>query len=165
MRGALSSGRCFAISATVAAFGLARCHKKGRLTERVREPVRSRKSREEGWSKFGCRLILHVAVLVLLVLAFARLFSGCEMPSIWPLALSSSSLSATANSENLMLEELALTTAIASAISGDRFGAHFPARPRHQCGYRTGCETGHDRVGAAGENDRHAGAEDDAGRI
>src|SRR5215471_16901771 len=84
------------------------------------------------------------------------------MPSIWPRALSSSSLSAAANSENLMLEEPALTTAIASAISGHHFAARLAAGSCHQRRDRARRKASHDRVGAAGENDRHARAEHDA---
>ena len=60
--------------------------KKSRLTERVGEPAGSRTSREEGWSKFGCRLILRVGsryVWCSLSLAFfaAAFSSGVIM---WP---------------------------------------------------------------------------------
>jgi hypothetical protein len=69
------------------------------------------------------------------------------------------------NSENLMLDEPALRTAIASLITPPPFAAGPRAATWRRGRHRAGGQTRRDRVGPAGQDDRHARPEHDPRRI
>src|SRR5262249_61829737 len=87
-----------------------------------------------------------------------------ERPSTWPRTSSVRSPSRTMNSENLMLDEPALMTAIASAMPSsarrDRRGL-LPPRIGHERHDGRGREAVLNAVGAAGQHDGDARAEHD----
>ena len=82
--------------------------------------------------------------------------------SAWPRTVSSRSSPPSANSENLMLDEPAFSTAMASRITPPPCFGSSRLRLGEQCRHRArGQSRGH-RVGAAGQDDRHARTEHDA---
>src|SRR5215471_5927613 len=92
------------------------------------------------------------------------------MPSIWPLTRRGSSPPAPIPySWNLTLDEPALATRIVSTTSllslRRRHRRDAPARIGVEYRDRAGRHAGAHRVGARGEDDRHPGAEHDAGRV